>query len=90
MHLKSEDPKAADIHVVILDGRRVTMAVEFDTDEGWVDVLLPKTDPVKEKLIEAGKKTTEEIPTPSLEWETVRRFGKVEVIFHDSPKSSRN
>ena len=98
MHLKSEDPRAADIQVVLVNGKRVATAVEFDTEEGWVDVIIPKIDPAKAELVEMDKvsdryfdeKGVEQVPAPSLECETKRLHVTVEVIFREDPKPSSN
>jgi len=104
MHLKSSDPRAADIVHVLCNGKRVNMAVELDTDEGWVDVILPKVDP-KAELVEAGGldkvsdryfeadkdgNPVEKTPAPSVEWETKRLHGEVKVIFREDTKPSSN
>jgi hypothetical protein len=74
------------------------MAVELNTEEGWVDVMLPKIDESKAELIEMDKVSDryfdedgqEKVPAGSLEWETKRLHGKVEVIFRDDAKPSSN
>ena len=96
MHLKVSDPKAAEIDSIFLDEKEVVMAVELNTDEGWVDVILPKIDESKAELVQMDKvadryfdkEGTEKVPAASLEWETKRLFGKVEVNFRDDPQSS--
>lgn len=99
MHLKTSDPKAAEINHILLDGKRVVMVVELDTDEGWVDIILPKIDENKAELIEAGgadkvsdryfdKEGQEKVPAGSVEWETKRLFGKVEVDFREDSQPS--
>lgn len=103
MHLKSSDPRAADIVHVICDGKRVNMAVELNTDEGWVDVILPKVDETKAELVESGGldkvsdhyfetdkegKTAERLPATAVEWETKRLHGEVQVVFREDTKPS--
>jgi len=103
MHLKSSDPKAADIMHVVCNGKRVTMAVELDTDEGWVDVMLPKVDETKAELVESGGiekvssryfetdkdgKPVERVPAASVEWETKRIYGEVQVVFREDSEPS--
>lgn len=98
MHLKSSDPRAADIVHVICNGKRVNMAVELDTDEGWVDVMLPKVDEAKAEVVESGGidkvsdryfetdkegNPVEKVPAASVEWETKRIHGEVQVIFRN-------
>jgi len=105
MRVLIDDPKAADVNVVLLDGKIVKMAIAFDTDEGWVDVMLPKK---AQKEVMLGKQTKEnyipnlvtmpefekvkdektgeikevpKVPATSVEWETKRLHGDVEIIW---------
>ena len=91
MKIKSEDPVAAEIVAVMVDGKRVPMAVELDTEEGWVDVMVPKVDEStatqinKVSMPHALKKDgTIKAPAESVEWEKKRIHGSVEVIVRDS------
>ena len=72
------------VQKILLNGIRQKTAVELDTEEGWVDVLIPKI----ENAIQAVSGRAIEVPDalPEFDWEKKRLFGKVEVIWDkDAP-----
>jgi len=79
MKLQVDQPEAAKVLRVLVDGKPVAQAVSLDTDAGWVDVVVPKVDDAVS--IEAGGRINiKEEFNPEFEWETKRLFGKVEVV----------
>jgi hypothetical protein len=83
MKLHANQPEAAKILRVLVDGKPVAQAVSLDTEEGWVDILLPKV--VKSKEYTTGQAvdiTKDNSAETELEWETKRLYGKVDVVFN--------
>jgi hypothetical protein len=96
MRLHIDDKPASLIKGVFLDGKKVTTAVEFDTDAGWVKVLIPKVPPpVDEKLwqkepgnfipdvatLKDDQDGNKESATADFDWEEKILHGKVTVVF---------
>lgn len=84
MRLHASDPDAKNVRVVMLDGKIVPTPVEFDTAEGWVISVMPVMH--DEKMIQADDSVNiDEDNQNEHGFETVKRHGKVEVFFHDTP-----
>lgn len=83
MRLTATDSKAKEVKAVLLDGKPVPMVVEVDTNEGWVLSAVP--DIQKDNLIKSNDTVkVNEDNQNECDIKTVKRFGKVEVIFHDT------
>jgi hypothetical protein len=86
MKLTMKDEESKKVKAVLVDGKRVVMPIAFDTDEGWVDVLVPNIQ--KEQSIRAGSQVDiENAGTTELDWQNQRIQGKIEVLWYENTPS---
>ena len=76
-----------DIIAILLDGKHVKYPIKFDAEEGWVEMQIPVQ--VEDLIaVESGQsldiKENEE--TAEFYWKTVRKQGKVELIYAQDAK----
>ena len=75
MHLKATDPQSEQVVLVKVNDKVVKLPVELDTEEGWVDCVVPDVNGAPE-----GVHVAREDCDPS-EWVITRLHGQVEVIW---------
>ena len=83
MRIKASDPKAAEIFVVLVDGKRVPFPIEIDTDEGWVLAAIPVIPKSIEEVEVVNPDTDDPNATGEAQWIEKKLEGKVEVIWYD-------
>jgi hypothetical protein len=66
--MKVGDPESHKVREVLVDGVLSTMTVALDTEEGWVEELVPREEMKDDEW-------------DGVSWPTRRREGKVEVVF---------
>jgi hypothetical protein len=72
------------IRTIKLDGKRVATALEVDTEEGWIDVVVPKVKSAKSfRAGETVDISNDDEGQFEFDFERKRIFGKVEVVWHD-------
>jgi hypothetical protein len=81
MRIKATDPEASSIAMVRVDGKRVLMPFEFDTEEGWCDAYVPKTFGGVQYNSKAASTGNKFDSPPDFRYEMIRLHGKVEVLF---------
>ena len=84
MRLTIDDKEAQDVLAVTLNGKRVAMPVAFDTDEGWVDALVPQIENVA--IVKEGDtidiNNNPNYDAPLYDYITKRFNGDVKVIWN--------
>jgi len=83
MHLLANDKKAQQIQRILINGKPVVGAIEFDDTEGWVDVAIPKITSTS-FVASDDKQINPSKLVPSAEWDIKRLNGTIQVIW-DSP-----
>ncbi len=82
MHCIANSVQADRVESVFIDGKRVKMPFEFDTEEGWCDAYVPKlfggVQYVAGEDIDMNEQATE-----AFKLELVRFKGQVTVHFKD-------
>jgi len=76
MRIKATDSKAAKIQAVFVNNKRVVMPVELDTEQGWVDVLVP------ELPLAIDSSPGDEKADGEFSYKTIRLRGEVKVIWN--------
>lgn len=82
MKITVNDPRAALVDAVFVDGKRLVTCIEADDEAGYAIVLVPPPDPAqKENLLkELGTLVVEDQHDPE-DWQQKRLEGNVEIIF---------
>lgn len=83
MKLKASDPEAANVAVVLVNGKRVPFPVELDTDEGWVLAAIPVIPDSVEEVTVVDPDTDNPQATADAQWITKKLVGEVEVILYE-------
>lgn len=73
MRINAQSKAARFVDRVLVNGEPVVTAVEFDTNEGWVDCAIPKT------TIQLAKKSV--IEEPEAQFETKRIIGDITIVW---------
>lgn len=83
MRFKAEDEVAKKVQAVFINNKRVAMPVELDTDQGWVDVLVPvvpqSSVDIRDRSVAAKVEDTSE--PANFEYKRVRLNGSVHVVW---------
>ena len=67
--------------IVTVNGKLVSADIkELNTDEGWVDIFLPKLDDSAVVFKEGDEINTEEFQVPVFDYEVKRLTGEVKVV----------
>jgi hypothetical protein len=83
MKISINDSKAAEVESVYLDGKRLVTCIEASEEEGYVIVLIPPPDPVKDDPdFNSKDKLTivQEDPFDATDWVQKRLEGDVEIV----------
>lgn len=76
MYLDIDDPQAMKIRWITLDGKPIKMAVAFDDEAGWIDIMIP----VVPKLEKENEGIYKDV---GITYDRKRLFGKVEVTWYE-------
>ena len=73
-----------NITAIFLNGKAVRYPVSFNKDEGWVEMQVPVQ--LSEGVVHknGGNITSEEPDVAQFHWQTVRKEGKVEVMYAEN------
>ena len=77
---KTESQK---IIAILLDEKVVKYPVDFNEKEGWVEMQIPVQLSEGVTFKSGGRATSEEQDIAQFHWQTVRKEGKVKVIYSD-------
>jgi hypothetical protein len=71
------------IAAIFLDGRAVKYPVSFNEEEGWVEMQVPVQMSEGVAFKSGGNASDEEQDIAQFHWQTVRKEGKVKVLYAD-------